>query len=202
MEADGDTLGDRRHGLRAATDRRYLGMNALKNVGMRSGNGPSIHNSSAGWFSKPYASDLVSRLRGVIGLARVGVRLHALLQNSLRGDLRGSSRLGIFDYRGSLRRRRRHRLTVEPTSMSIASLRSSPAGARRFPLPAHSVKLDRTRPMDKGECPAGPLGGRRWSHHRSRAPTPSAKAVDNSTRPASTPSPEHGPSGMGSSLIH
>ena len=78
-------------------------MTALKNVGMRSGNGPSIHNSAAGWFSKPYASDLVSRLRGVIGLARVGVHLHALLQNSLRGDLRSSSRLGIFDYRGSLR---------------------------------------------------------------------------------------------------
>src|SRR5262249_23625737 len=47
----------RLHGLRAATDRRYFDTNALRNVGMRSSNGPSIHNSAAGWFSESYGSD-------------------------------------------------------------------------------------------------------------------------------------------------
>jgi hypothetical protein len=42
----------RLHGLRAATDRRYLDTNAIKNVGMRSSNGPSIHSSAAGVFSE------------------------------------------------------------------------------------------------------------------------------------------------------
>ena len=136
--------------LRAATDRRHFDTNALRNVGMRSSNGPSIHNSAAVWFSESYVSNSRSRLREVIGLARVGMRLHALLQNSPRGDLRDSSRLGIFDYRGSLRRRRRHGPTVKPTSMGIAPVPSSLAVARGFPLPACSVKLDCTRPPDKG----------------------------------------------------
>jgi hypothetical protein len=45
------------HGLLAASDRRNFDMNALENAVMCSSNGPSIHNSGAGWFFEPYGSD-------------------------------------------------------------------------------------------------------------------------------------------------
>jgi hypothetical protein len=101
-------------------------------------------------FPSRMSPNLVSRLRGVIGLARVGVRLHALLQNSPRGDLRGVSRLGIFDYRGSLRRRRRPRAmnatspglpsapragqaTASPFGIGVAGWPMGPEGAHDLP---------------------------------------------------------------------
>jgi hypothetical protein len=80
-------------GQRAASGRRYFDANALKNVGMRSSNGPSIHNTAARWFPSRRSAIHVSRLQGVLGLARVEVLLHALPQNSPRGDFRGSSPL-------------------------------------------------------------------------------------------------------------
>jgi hypothetical protein len=83
------------HGRQAATDRRCIDVNALKNVGMCSSNGPSIQNNAAGRFPSRESPILVCRPRGVIGLARFRVRLHARLENSPRGDHHGSPRLGL-----------------------------------------------------------------------------------------------------------
>jgi hypothetical protein len=64
----------RLYGLRTAIDCRYFDMNALKNVGMRSSNDPSIHSRAAGWFSEPYDSNSrfppPSRLFADVGMVR------------------------------------------------------------------------------------------------------------------------------------
>ena len=124
-------------------------------------------------FLSRMSSTLIFHLRGVIGLARVGVRLDALLQNSPRGDRRGSSRLGIFGYHGSLRRRRR------------------PRAIRRRPRAC-------PQPLRPDELPTARQAGRCLLAATPRCPTATGQSLG---RPPGASTVSLGPTGGGSAEL-